>query len=78
MTLTFPTIPGGRVGIAPDELAPKANKASAKLPGSKKAVMQAFLRREELSKCLNGLRLGFPGNVDNGELGWVLKFDLVF
>jgi len=37
--------------MAPDELAPKVNNASAKLPGSKKAVMQAFLRQEELSRC---------------------------
>ena len=32
----------------------------------------------QLSKCLNGPRLGFPGNVDNWEFGWVLKFDFVF
>ena len=32
----------------------------------------------QLSKCLNGLRLGFPGNVTNWEFGWVLKFDFVF
>ena len=37
--------------MAPDELVPKANKASAKFPGSKKAVMQAFLRQKEFSRC---------------------------